>query len=237
MKHTISILLALALLSIWTVPVMAAPSACYCYYPYFFIASVVADEEVTITPYRFAANDTYTVRMGAYGTLGIGGIVVDTITTNSAGVLSRTTFSIPAALEDSYRIAIRLESSLTGYYAYNWFYNNTTSPVVVPPSPWEGYVGYPYFFIAAVTRDASVKVTPYNFPPEAKFNVRMGPYGTLGIGGFLVGTVTTDEDGELSDLTYDIPAALAGSYKIAIRLESSTSGYYAYNWFYNNTTP
>lgn len=237
MKHTFSILLALALLVVWAVPGLAAPSTYDYYYPYFFIASVVADEEVTITPYRFAANDTYTVRMGAYGTLGISGIVVDTVTTNSTGVLSKTTFSVPAALDGAYRIAIRLESSLTGYYAYNWFYNNTTGGTTVPPTPWDGYVGYPYFFISTVTRDASVGIAPYNFTPDDTYNVRMGPYGTLGIGGILVGSVTTDEDGVLSDLTYDIPAALAGSYKIAIRLESTTSGYYAYNWFYNNTTP
>ena len=235
MKRTISLLLALTLLAIWAFPVLAAPSACYCYYPYFFIASVVADEEVTITPYQFAANDTYTVRMGAYGTLGIGGIVVDTVTTNSSGVLSKTTFSVPDALAGSYRIAIRLESSLTGYYAYNWFYNNTTGSTVTPV-PWDGYVGYPYFFITAVTRDTSVKINPYNFPANNTFNIRMGAYGTLGVGGILVGTVTTDEDGVLSDLIYEIPAALAGSYKIAIRLESTTSPYYAYNWFYNNTT-
>ena len=239
MKQALTILLAVVLLAVWALPAQAAPAPCYCYnYPYFFIASVVADKEVTITPYRFAANDTYTVRMGAYGTLGIGGIVVDTVTTNSSGVLSKVTFSVPDALKGSYRIAIRLESPTTGYFAYNWFYNNTTgsSDDTPAPTPWDGYTGYPYFYIAAVTRDNAVTITPYNFTPEDTFNVRMGAYGTLGIGGIVVGTVTTDEDGKLNDLTYDIPAALAGSYKIAIRLESPTSGYYAFNWFYNNTT-
>jgi hypothetical protein len=31
---------------------------------------------------------------------------------------------------------------------------------------------------------------------------------------------------------------LSGSFQISIRLQSiSGSGFYAYNWFYNNTTP
>lgn len=80
---------------------------------------------VTITPYNFPPNDTFVVRMGYYGTLGVGGIEVATVTTDAAGVLSETTYPIPAALAGQTRIAIRLESPVTGYYAYNWFWNNT----------------------------------------------------------------------------------------------------------------
>jgi hypothetical protein len=36
--------------------------------------------------------------------------------------------------------------------------------------------------------------------------------------------------------TFTIPAALAGRYKIAIRLETASGYYYAYNWFYNNAS-
>jgi hypothetical protein len=39
-------------------------------------------------------------------------------------------------------------------------------------------------------------------------------------------------------VTFDIPASLKGSYQIAVRLQSNTgSGYFAYNWFYNNNAP
>lgn len=200
----------------------------YTGYPYFFISSVTADTSVTISPYNFPPNDTFTVTMNDYGTYGIGGWVVDTVTTDASGNLSNTTFSIPAALAGRTRIAIRLQSSTSGYYAYNWFWNNTV--VSVP-----GYVGYPYFYITTVVQDTSVTIEPHNFTPNDTYKVYMGEYGTLGIGGIEVDTVTTDASGTLSNTTFSIPAALAGQTKIAIRLESPTTGYYAYNWFWNNT--
>jgi len=200
----------------------------YCGYPYFYIASVVRDTSVTITPYNFPANDTFTVTMGLYGTYGIGGIVVDTVTTDASGHLSKTTFRIPAGLAGQTRIAIRLESPVSGYYAYNWFWNNTVSTL-------PGYSGYPYFFISAVVKDTSVTIDPRNFTPNDTYKVLMGYYGSYGIGGIEVDTVTTDAHGNLSKTTFDIPPALAGQTRIAIRLESPTTGYYAYNWFWNFT--
>jgi hypothetical protein len=37
--------------------------------------------------------------------------------------------------------------------------------------------------------------------------------------------------------TYTIPDWLKGQYQIAIRMQSPTSGFFAYNWFYNATYP
>ena len=65
--------------------------------------------------------------------------------------------------------------------------------------------------------------------------VMMGPMGTQGIGGIQVDMINTGAGGS-KQYTFSIPAALHGSYKISIRIQSPTSGYYAYNWFYNNTT-
>ncbi len=239
-KYFLSIGLVLALILIFgATPASAAPNnavlsstSAYYGYPYFAIKTVVPDKSVTILPYNFPANDKFVVRMGAYGTYGINGYVVDTVTTDADGNLSKTTFNIPATLAGSYRIAIRLESPNSGYYAYNWFYNNTTGI-----SGASSYTGYPYFFISAVKRNTSVTIDPHHFPPNDKFVVRMGTYGTYGINGYVVDTVTTDADGNLSKTTFNIPATLAGSYRIAIRLESPNSGYYAYNWFYNNDAP
>jgi hypothetical protein len=220
------------------------PGSGYTGYPYFFVTSVVQDQTVTIQTYNFPLNDTFTVTMGPYGTLGIGGVVIASTSTDGVGSFT-VSYPIPAALAGSYRIAIRLQSPTSGYYAYNWFYNNTANVSVTPaptpiPNPTSTpgaiYTGSPYFFIQSVVKDKTVTVNAYNFPANDKFTVTMGPYGTQGIGGIVVTTTDTGNGGAFT-ATYNIPNTLAGSHRIAIRLQSSVSGYFAYNWFYNNTTP
>ena len=209
--------------------------AAYVGYPTFAIQSVVQGSSVTIIETNFPPNDTFWVRMNWMGTQGIAGTVVETVTTDAFGNLSDTTYAIPDFLKNATQIAVRLESPYSGYYAYNWFYNNTApSSSVSPPS---GYIGYPSFAITAVQRDVNVTISPTNFPPNDTFWVRMNWMHTQGIAGAVVQTVTTDANGNLNDTTYPIPDFLKGSYQIAIRLESPTSGYYAFNWFYNNNAP
>jgi len=65
--------------------------------------------------------------------------------------------------------------------------------------------------------------------------VRMGYYGSLGIGGKVITTIDSGSGGSFS-ATYDIPSSLYGSDRIAIRLETSNGYFNAYNWFYNNST-
>jgi hypothetical protein len=60
--------------------------------------------------------------------------------------------------------------------------------------------------------------------------------GTRGIGGIEVTTINSGSGGTFTG-TYKIPADLAGQGRIAIRLEATSGGYYAFNWFYNNTYP
>ncbi len=207
-------------------------------YPTFEISSVSAGSSVTVWTHNFPAGQIFTVRMGEYGTLAIGGTVVGS-TVDTGGSYSAT-FAIPAWLAGRSQIAIRMEGP-TGLYAYNWFYNNTASgipPAItpipgVPPVP--GYVGIPSFWISAVVRDSTVTIQGYNFPSGQTFNVLMGPFGTMGIGGIPVSAMDSGSGGSFS-ATYNVPAALAGSPKIAIRLETSDGYFYAYNWFYNNTT-
>jgi len=196
--------------------------------PTFSIASVVADSTVTIQTTNFPAGKDWKVLMGAYGTRGVNGILVAT-TSSVGGGSFLANYDIPAALKGSTRIAIRLESTTGGYYAYNWFWNNTTSPTPAP-------TGIPTFSIKAVAKDASVTIKTNNFPAGREWRVRMGAYGTKGIGGVIVATVSYP-DGGAFEATYSIPASLKGSTRIAIRLESASDGFYAYNWFWNNNAP
>jgi hypothetical protein len=198
--------------------------------PTFSIQSVVPDTSVTIVTNNFPAGVTFTVLMGAYGTLGIGGIPVTTVNSGGGGSFTAT-YAIPAALKGSYRIAIRLQDANNYYYAYNWLFNDT-SGVVNPPCP-PGYFGIPTFFIQSVVRNSSVTITTNNFPANDTFNVYMGYYGTLGNGGIPVTSVNSGSGGSFT-ATYTIPAALDGLNRIAIRLQDTNNYYYAYNWFWNN---
>ncbi len=204
--------------------------------PTFSIVTVVTDTSVTVKTNNFPANKTFVVRMGAMGTKAIGGIEVGSTESGSGGSFEKT-FNIPASLKGSAQIAIRMDSTTGGYYAYNWFYNSTKAAVTGTPGPTKipGYSGYPTFSISAVVEDNSVTIKAKNVPPNQTFTVRMGAYGTRAVGGTVVGTKDSGAGGEF-EATYSIPAALKGSEKIAIRMDSP-AGYYAFNWFWNNTYP
>ena len=194
--------------------------------PTFSIVSVVEDDTVTIRTYNFPADLDFKVTMGKYGTLGIGGVEVDTINSGSGGSFEKT-FDIPDSLVGDYRIAIRLDSGV-GYYSYNWFYNNTSSG-----SSSSGYSGIPTISIVSVVEDDTVTIKTHNFPEDIDFKVLMGEYGTKGVDGEEVATINSGSGGSF-EKTFDIPDDLKGDYRIAIRLEGDV--YYAYNWFYNNTS-
>ena len=74
---------------------------------------------------NFPAGQTFTVRMGAYGTLAVGGIEVATTDSGDGGSFTAT-YNIPDSLKGSQRIAIRMDSP-QGFFAFNWFWNNTTN--------------------------------------------------------------------------------------------------------------
>ncbi len=203
--------------------------------PTISISSVVTDQTVTIQTHNFPANQNFVVTMGPFGSKGINGIPVATINSGVGGSFSAT-YNIPAQLKGSYQIAIRLQTSHAyPFYAFNWFYNNTTTggPGTggIP-----GYTGIPTFSISAVDVDKTVTIQTTNFPPNQTFTVRMGPMGSRGINGIVVGTLQSGVGGALK-AQFPIPAQLQKSYQIAIRAETAHANpFFAYNWFYNNTT-
>jgi len=207
----------------------AQPPTCACNIPTFSIKSVVKGEDVTITTYNFPKNVEFTVLMGKMWTRGINGIEVATLNSGEDSSFEAT-FDIPEELANEERIAIRLEGT-GGYYAYNWFWNNTAS--TPPAEPVDGYSGYPYFFITAVEKDTTVSIKAYNLPKDTDFTVLMGKMWTMGLNGIEVTTLNSGEGGTL-EATFAIPAELDGEQRIAIRLQGEV--YYAYNWFWNNTT-
>jgi hypothetical protein len=203
--------------------------------PTISILSVNEDDDVTIRTYNFPANKNFIVLMGKIGTKGVGGTQITTI--NSGDGSSTThTFDIPAPLKGSAQIAIRLQTADNFFFAYNWFYNNTVTGSAPSEGVPSGYTGFPTFSITAVVKDNEVTIKANNFPANYDFKVLMGKMWTQGIGGIAVETINSGAGGSFSK-TFTIPAGLAGEGRIAVRLESTTGGFYAYNWFYNNTYP
>jgi hypothetical protein len=228
MKRLISILITILALTAFVFPITASAHTV----PYFTILEVVNDQTVTIQAYNFSANDSLRVTMGPYGSYGINGVVVADSSTGSSGSFTAT-YTIPSTLAGSEKIAIRLESPTTGFFAYNWFWNNPSTAPVTTPIP--GYSGFPTFSIKSVVMNQSVTILTNNLPPNDTFTVTMGKYGTQGVGGTVVATTNSGSGGTL-ELTYTIPSNLYNINPIAIRMQSPTTGYFAYNWFWNTNS-
>jgi hypothetical protein len=228
MKRTTLLFVTVIMLVALAIPTAAFSVSAYSGIPTFTIVSNITDQKVTILTSNFPANYDFQVLMGAYGTLGVGGTQVATTNSGTGGAF-QATYTIPAVLVGSQRIAIRLQSTTGGFFAYNWFWNNTT---VTPPGP--VYSGFPTFAISNVVVDSTVTLAMVNLPANYTFNVLMGAYGTLAIGGTQVASFNSGTGGSLS-ATYNIPASLKGAQRIAIRIDSTTGGFFAYNWFWNNT--
>jgi len=206
--------------------------------PTFDIVSVVPDEVVTIETSDFPADMKFDVLIGKYGNFGQDGIKVGTQDSGKGGTFTAT-YKIPAELKGVGMLAIRLENKETGYYSFNWFENaampaedQKTTPA--PAATTEEEVFHPSFTITTVEMDKSITVSGSGFPKDTEYDVLMGVSGSFGVGGEKVSTQKTGAKGEFK-ATYTIPVNLQGAGKIAVRMESATSDYYAFNYFYNAT--
>jgi len=250
-KRTLVIVLLLTILFPAVVGVNKAQAA----YPSFTISEVKKDESVTILTQDMPKNLDWKVLMGEYNTRGENGIEVATFNSGSGGSMLAT-FNIPDALKGRAMISIRIESLTGGYYYYNWFWNDqangtwpTPAPTVTPaptttpaptatPAPTSTpapAVKYPTFNIVAVEKDNTVSVVGKDFPADTEFTVLMGQMWTMGIKRIEAGTYNSGEGGDMT-ATFTIPPELAGQIRISIRLQATSGGWYAYNWFWNNTT-
>jgi hypothetical protein len=241
MKTRVSLISAIILLTLISTQVIAAPKPVITI-PTFTIVEVDQDNTVKISAVNFPANDNFNVMMGNYGTLGIGGYSAGT--QNSGTGNFTATYSIPSQMAGAEKIAIRLQSPTSGYYSYNWFWNNQhPGPGPAPgPGPSPGSPGMPLggagtipsTVITNVSADTSVSTKGSNFPTNDSLNVYFGIYGNKGVGGTLIGTQPTNSSGAFT-ATYAIPGSFHGEAMLAIRWESPATGYYAYDWFKNNT--
>jgi hypothetical protein len=205
--------------------------------PSFDITAVVADKTITIKTASFPAGYTFNVLWGPVGNQGKDGIKSGTLKSGSGGEVTAT-LDIPAQVQGMTRIAVRLESTSGGFFSYNWFNNTTRGATPTTPTSPSQPTAAPLatFSIVSVVEDKSVTIKTANFPANKTYTALMGAMGTRGVDGIKAGTVESAKGGELT-FTINIPAQVQGMGRIAIRLESTTGGYFSYNWFHNNTTP
>lgn len=265
-RRVVRLAVVLALVLTLAVAIPLGTARAYTGFPTIDIVSVDKDVSVTVQTHNLPPNQTFTVRMGKIGTKAVGGDIVKTFD-SAAGGEQKMTFSIPATLKGLAQIAIRMDSTPGGWYAYDWFVNSVSSTAVptsaatasgtktATPTPTKtptgptptktavtpaatkvpGYTGIPTIKIIAVAKDSTVTVRTNNYPAGETFTVRMGKFGTRGIGGVVVGTTDSGKGG-VFDVTYKIPDELKGQLLIAIRLDSP-HGFYSFNWFWNNNAP
>lgn len=224
----LALVIVAAVIFAWAVPARSSTI------PTISITSVVTDQTVTIQTQNFPANQNFVVTMGPFGSKGVNGPVVGTTNSGAGGSFSAT-YNIPAQLQGASQVAVRLQTSHAyPYYAYNWFWNNTTSTGGTGGIP--GYTGVPTFSIVSVEAGKTATIQTSNFPPNQTFTITMGPMGSKGVNGTVVGTLNSGVGGVLK-ATFNIPASLATAYQVAIRAQTAHAApYFAYNWFYNNTT-
>ena len=201
------------------------------------ILSVDPGVSVKLRTYNFPRDLDFTVTIGYYGTYGKGGVEVAKTNSGSGGSFD-VTYDIPDSLKDEGMLAIRLDSG-RGIYAYDWFVNksgNSTTTSTTSTTPSTTYAGYyytgayPHTDIVSVSKDESVTVKTYTFPPNRSFKVRINHFGTLGVGGVEVGTYDSG-DGGSQEVTFNIPSEFDGEELLAIRFDDGY--YYAYDWFVN----
>ena len=215
---------------------------------------------VTVVTNNFPPNQTFNVYMGPQGSRGVNGTFVGTLDSGAGGTLTAS-FDIPEGLQDAYIVAIRLQTEhLRPYFSYNWYYNNmAAAPATVPatvgvvpvaPPVSTGTGGQPsvsapagssYLYniptiaVCGVEKDTGVTFVGSNFPAGQTFAVTIGPWGTRGVGGTVVGNLNSGDGGAVT-ATFNIPAALRGADRLAIRAQTShLNPFYSFNWFYNES--
>lgn len=223
-KKLLPVLIALALLlgaAAQPYAVLAAQAK-----PSLEIIEVVKDREVTVRGEDFPRNTRFDVYLYPLGFDPTSADRVDRFTTGNTGTFE-VSFDIPRKLEGYRRIVIFMESRDGNYDVETWFFNRNTGK----PSR---YTGTPSFTILDVVKDREVTLSLRNLPPDDRFEVLMDEMGTQAKDGIHAGWVSTGNGGN-RQVTVTIPAALRGESRIAVRIESPTSGYYYYSWFYNRS--
>lgn len=207
-----------------------APSAAWSY----SVVKVDKDTSVRIRTSNFPSNVLFEVSIGRLAGNAYEWIKVADLDSDRGGTFAKT-YDLPVQFAGSSQLVIRVTQPKKNLSVDRWFSNITTSygsgGIYTDPS----YSGIPTIWIMGVVRNSTVTIKTHNFPAGVKFDVFMGPMGTKGVNGYYVGSINSGAGGTLV-ATFNIPTQLVGLKRIAIRTQNLATGYFSYNWFYNNTT-
>jgi hypothetical protein len=210
----------------------------------FRVVGVVKDNNVTIQAYNFPSNVLFKLAMrdtagGSWETISPG---LDT----GRGGNFKAEIPIPASLHGHPSLSLRLTqekkngkvfTQSQGFSNIDWWAGaggaaSKVYPIYFPGPYYWGNI--PTIWIASVVRNSTVTFYTYNYPAGLDFQVLMSYMGTRGINGYYVGTFNSGAGGTMA-VTMPIPPQLYNLYQISIRTQNLWTGYYSYNWFYNNT--
>jgi hypothetical protein len=208
----------------------------------FSIAGVSHNTSATIRTYNFPSNVLFKARIGRRSGGGYEWKDLPDIDSDRGGSFEAV-LNIPTEFQGTNQLVVRLiQQKKNGkvFHHDQWLnniaggYYGGTGGRGVNYYPYNYYYGtIPTIWISSVVRNSSVTIQTANFPANTDFQVLMGPMGTRGYG-YHVTTFNSGAGGTMS-LTFPIPPQLYGSHQISIRTQNLWSGYFSYNWFYNNT--
>lgn len=228
MKKNLSLLIALTMLLLATVPVQAAPSTLKST----TIVSVERNEYVVVQLENFPSNATYHVRMNVNGTYGINGYLASKVTTNSGGTFM-VKVPIPDELSNEDIISIRFEN-IEGDSdpPYNYFYNEDAAFNYSAGSSgdstynnWE--YGDPQFVIKEVNQGVSMVAETNYLPAGDRWAVFMKD-GAMASKDWIEVNGFEASEGGILQVTLNIPSSLQYSEKIAVKFYRISMEYYAF---------
>ena len=220
----------------------------------FSVISVVQNTSVTVQTYNIPDYVKFVVRIGRNPSGSQQWIDLPEWDTGTGGSF-QATFPLPAEFSGTSQLVLRMvQNKKNGKsFSQDQCFNNIPggsgvsysgyTPEYYSPNYSPGYYsgyrtgyhwGIPTIWIASVVQNSTVTIRTNNFPANIDFEVRMGPMHTQGINGYYVGSFNSGAGGAMM-LTFNIPPQLYNHHQISIRTQNWWSGYYSYNWFYNNT--
>ena len=231
-RFGLSLILTAALFGAAVFPVFAASPA-----PTITVVAVTPGSEVQLSISNLPANQKFAVTMGPVGSHGIGPVVAHVYSPD--GSMVTDWFEILSDVAGNQTVEVRVDngSGLSAYTSFNNSGSPSTTVMVAPATTTSTPAAVPVTGAGGATAPVSVsgsiqvlhvemggwvQALIHNLPADTVFTVTVGMAGSQGLGGYGVGTLTTDPNTSGLDAvgTFEIPVLLASEASLDLRLDS-----------------